>query len=275
MASIAEASPSLPLPDENGAGHLASHDTPKPSPSVGGGDLSHIENCTHELVEEGSCLECGLAITGDGSHMQREEEYSTSHQRAAAVSTMGFEKDLEGKDLPPEIKAWVLRMAAAAPKHTLRMASRDRRLFAYVYLAYLELGYPLEPEKIATTLGIDKSQLPEALRLASGISPTPLPQSHNNPVTAPMVVLSPVAYLDDALAVLKMEVYKDTIQALMEKALVRDPLLYEERPKWMAVAIIKYYLDLNGASMVKFHDHFGMTATSVKGCVAKIQGALK
>lgn len=250
-------SATLPLPEDTSSG------------------LQHIEDCTHELIEEGSCIECGLAMTGSGSHMQREEEYSTSHQRAAAVSTMGFEKDLEGKDLPAEIKAWVLKMAAAAQKETLRMNSRAVRLFAYVYLAYLTLEYPMEPEKLVAILNIDKALLPEALRLASGIGPKPLPQSRNAAITAPMVVIPPNSYLNKVLPVLKMEAYKATIEALIDKAIARDPLLLEEKPEWMAIAFVKYYLDSSGYTVPKFHDHFKMTASSVKGCVAKIEAALR
>lgn len=237
--------------------------------------LQHIEDCKHEHIEEGSCIECGLSISGSGSHMQQEEEYSISHQRVTQASTMGFNKDLDGKDLPPEVKAWVLKMVASAPKKVARMASRERRLFAYVYIAHATLGYDIDPEKVAGILGIHKSQLAESIRLASGISPTVLPQSHNNTQIVPMMVLSPISYLDSTLPILKLEEHKAAIQSLMEEALEKEPLLYEEKPKWMAVAFIKYFLEKNKQSVVKFHEKFDMTATSVKSCLTKIQAVLK
>ena len=213
-------------------------------------------------------------MSSTGSYLQHEEDYSVSHQRATPVSTMGLEKDLEGKNLPQEIKALVLQMAGSAPKSIYRMGCRSRLLFAYVYLAYLRLDYVFEPEKVAAILGIDKSQWSAALLLASGISSTPLPQSRTETITAPMNVVSPITYFDSLLPLVKMQTYRSQITDLAKKALEIDPLLYEEQPRRMAVAFIKYFLDTNQMSIPKFHTYFNMTAASIKTCVNKISAAL-
>lgn len=264
----------LPLPPESSSDlkHTEEY-THKTRDNESG--FKHVEECLHETVENGSCNICGLDISSSGSYLSYHEDYSASHQRSTPVSTLGFDKDLADKNIPTEIKAWVLQKAGMAPKRIHRLGCRQRILFAYVYLGYMQFNYTFEPEKVAELLGIDKSQWGGALQLVSGISSTQLPQAKVDTITAPLHIVSPLTYLDSVLTTLKMEAHKAKVIELATKALEKDPLLYEEQPKRMAVAFLKYYLDTNNMSVPKFHTYYSMTAVSIKACVGKIQAALR
>lgn len=227
--------------------------------------------CRHETIESGTCVECGLSMSCTGSHLGYEQDYSLSHQRSAGVSSLGFEKDLAAiRDLSEEIKAWVIRKTVSAPKGIHRMGCREQILFAYVYLGHLTLGYTVEPEKIAESLQMKPCNIAPAIKLASGISSIPLPQSVGDTVTAPMVIISPVTYLKSTLQLIDKTQYLQQITDITNKALDADELLYEERPRSMAIGFIKYYLDINKIDVPKYHTFFNVTPSSVKTSVKKI-----
>ncbi|CAH6418736.1 Hypothetical protein POVN_LOCUS457 [uncultured virus] len=240
-----------------------------------GSSLLHIVECPHEYIHLGTCEDCGLAMSSSGSHLSHETEYTSSHQRAAPRSTLGFDKDLADKNFPAEIKAWVLQKAGSAPKQIHRMGKRDQILFAYVYLAYLQLQYPIKPEEIMSELGIKKTEISAAVQLASGIASMTLPQSEQDMITAPMNVVSPIRYIPEVVAVLSnipnLKEHQPHITAIAEAALKKDQSLYEERPKHMAVGFLKYYLDRLGYHVPKFYSHFNMTSASINSYVRKIQ----
>lgn len=256
--------------------------------------LKNMENCVHETVEAGTCMECGLLISG-ASFLSHDEEYSNSHQRSTNAAPLGFEKELKDKNIPERVKTWVLENNILAPKRIHRMKNREYMLLANVYLGYIALGYDIQPEKIAENLGISYTRWNKALKLSSGTSSVPLPQNSSNTIIASVVVISPVSYIEERVKILEPIVnniveHIPNIKKCMEEALKTDQLLYEEKPTWVAIGMLKAYLDYYKVVVPSFYTHFNTPINSgsistkqikkvprptIEGCVARINQALK
>jgi hypothetical protein len=241
-----------------------------------------VQNCSHEDVYNGVCCSCGLCMVNSGMNIDFNDDFSTSHQRRGDKLYVSFEKDLRDKNIPEEIKDWVYKKTVNAPQKTHRMGSREQIIYAYVYQAYLSLGVDFDPTTLAELLGTEKSNIRPAIKLASGISSVPLPQSKNNSVTTPLVIISPITYLKKNLEQLRLLKYYDEIKDIAEEALEQNSLLYEEKPSTMALGFIKYYTDKYDIEIpsdkkrkVKIHIIFKITSSSLDLCVRKISQTLE
>lgn len=235
-------------------------------------DIVNMDSCGHEEIVDGCCFKCGLTISE--SDFLFTSTYTSLHGRVTPNSHLGFEKDLALIDIPEEIKSWILAKVGAAPKKTHRMGCRVRILFAYIYIANLQIGYNFMPEELIEKTKIQKKLITKALQLSSGIDSIQLPQGEGDIITAPLVVITPISYLMKYLEPINLENHYDNVKQLAEKALLNDEFLYEISPKWVAIAIIKCYIDFNSIDVPNFYRKFKSDASSIKKCIIKVRNAL-
>jgi hypothetical protein len=221
-------------------------------------DFDSDDECNHTEIENNCCLECGFIF----------EKFHNS-VRSYNKKNINFEKELLNLNIPLEIKQWVIRKSALSKKKITRMSCRKQILFAYLYLAYLDLKYiDFKPEYLITILNITKkNSVGISLKYVSGIASSLLPQGNEDIITASLVIISPVIYIEEIMNKLDMLELKNVIILYCENLLKDNDLLYEENPELMATAIVKYYLDSNNIKIVKYYQIFKKNQTVIKNII--------
>ena len=225
-----------------------------------------FEKCLHETIFEGICTECGLEI--EGTHIDMTSSYSEYHSHTDSANIQPFENDLKNLSIPDEIKHLVVKLALSCPKETHRMGVRRQQLFSYIYLAYLQLGYNFDPDLVIDELKMSKREINMALRIISGTSSSeislPAGEIDGEFISAPIVVISPMIYVEDICKNNGLEEKKDEIISHSKKILSKDKILYEFNPKHIAIALVKHYLLANKVNIPKFAKNNGISESILK-----------
>jgi hypothetical protein len=228
--------------------------------------MADFESCKHETVFEGVCTECGLEI--EETHMDMTSSYSEFHSHSDANVIQPFENDLKTLSIPDEIKHLVVKLALSCPKETHRMGVRRQQLFSYIYLAYLQLGYNFDPDLVIDELKMSKREINMALRIISGTSSSeislPAGEQEGEVISAPIVVISPMIYIEEICKNNNLLEQKDEIVAHAKKILAKDKILYEFNPKHIAVALVKHYLNQQKVNIPKFAKNNGISESILK-----------
>ena len=229
-----------------------------------------LQNCKHQNVFEGICMDCRLHMISCGMHIDNEEDFSTSHMRKNNKKLPSFERDLMNSDFPDEVKKWVYNTYNS---EKTRVGGKEAILFAYIYLAHLQLELDFKPENIASKLNTTKKQVKDGMKIASGMTSKILHAKNVNSIIAPLVVITPLIFIDDQLKQLDLFKYSDLIKEFTAKILKLNSLLYEEKPNLMSLAFIKYYFtkyhpDILGKT--KIHILFKVSLSNLEGCLKQI-----
>jgi len=213
--------------------------------------------CTHNDIENNICLNCGTTL-----YKKTENKISKN---------INFEKELSKLEIPLDIKQWVVKKSSLAKKQINRMGCRKQILFAYLYLAYLDLGYKnFIPEDLADILKISKKNIGISLKYVSGIASTLLPQYVEDTIVASLVIISPKVYLKKNLEKIEKIEYYNEIENYIEEKLIKNELLYEENPNLMCISLIKNFFDEKEIKIFKFYLNFDKTQSAIKKCIQKI-----
>jgi hypothetical protein len=236
---------------------------------------TNIDTCIHENAIHGICPECGLCLAGtsSGTHMDMNMEFTQSHQYSGSVEAAYFEKDVKGLNIPESVKALVVEMAASNDQEIHRMGVRRQQLFSYIYLAYLKLNMPFDPTRIADQLMMNQREVNLAVRMISATSSVniPLPRENNNVVTAPIVVLSPINYIEDVCIRNGLQNHVNQVKEVAQRVLKASSSLLEQKPTHIAVAIVKYYMQINSiTTMRNFAQLNGLSTATLKQKVAEV-----
>lgn len=228
--------------------------------------MSFFESCTHDHIVDGSCSNCGLDF--EGSNIDMTSSYSEYHSHTDSYVAQPFENDLKSLSIPDEVKNFVIRLALACPKETHRMGVRRQQLFSYILFAYLQLGYTFEPDKIIEEMKMTKRETNMALRIVSGTSSTkislPLVSEDGDVLSAPVVVISPIVYIENLCEENNlMENYSEILEH-SRSILEKNRGLLDYNPKHMAITLIKHYLKQKGINIPKFAKNNGISESILK-----------
>jgi hypothetical protein len=234
-----------------------------------------MESCSHANIYDGVCLECGMEVygTSNGTHIEMSSKYSEHHSYVDSNNSQPFEADLKSLNLPTEIKAMVMNLANSCPRETHRMGVRRQQLFAYIYLAYLQLGFDFDPEKLRTDMKMTQREVNMALRIISGTSSVdiPLPTNEDSePISAPVVVISPIIYIEEVCKHNNVLSHKDEIMKLAKFVLSKNRILLEYNPKHVAVSIVRYYLNSISINIPKYVKSNGISDSIMKQHLVRI-----
>jgi hypothetical protein len=234
-----------------------------------------MQNCRHTSVYEGICNECGIELNGtsNGTFIDMKSSYSEYHTYTDAIQSQPFEADLRNINIPDEVKNLVINLASSCPRETHRMGVRRQQLFSYIYLAYLQLGYKFDPDAIRTEMKMSQREINMALRIISGTSSIdiPLPVSDEaEPLSAPVVVISPIVYLEDVCNNNNLSSHIEEITKLSKEILDKNKILFEYNPKHIAITLVKHYMNIKGIGMAKFSKNNGISDSILKQHLVRV-----
>jgi hypothetical protein len=228
--------------------------------------MADLEHCLHKTIFEGVCSECGLEV--EGTYIDMTSSYSEFHSHTDTVTVQPFENDLKHLSIPDDVKNLVVTLALSCPKDTHRMGVRKQQLFAYIYLAYLQLGYKFDPDNIIEELKMTKREINMSLRVISGTSSSdislPAGERAGEVLTAPVVVITPVDFIEDICKSNNLSPQLDEITNHAKKILEKNKILYEFNPKHIAIALIKHFLIQSKITIPKFAKANGISESILK-----------
>jgi hypothetical protein len=234
-----------------------------------------MQNCKHNNVYEGICNDCGIELygTSTGTFIDMKSSYSEYHTYTSAAQVQPFEADLKNINIPDEVKNLVVNLASSCPRETHRMGVRRQQLFSYIYLAYLQLGYKFDPDSIRKEMKMSQREINMALRIISGTSSIdiPLPVSEAlEPLSAPVVVISPIIYIEEICINNNLSENIEEITKLSKEILEKNKILFEYNPKHIAITLVKHYMNIKGIGMSKFSKINGISDSILKQHLVRI-----
>ncbi len=234
-----------------------------------------MQDCSHTNSFEGICNDCGMELygTSNGTFIDMKSTYSEYHAYTDMIHTQPFEADLKNINIPDEVKNLVMSLASSCPRETHRMGVRRQQLFSYIYLAYLQLGYKFDPDAVRKEMKMSQREINMALRIISGTSSIdiPLPVSEESePLSAPVVVISPIIYLEEICNNNNLSEHIEEISKLSKDILDKNKILFEYNPKHIAITLVKHYMNIKGIGMSKFSKNNGISDSILKQHLARI-----
>lgn len=234
-----------------------------------------MQDCEHQTIYEGICNDCGMEVygTATGTFIDMKSSYSEYHSYVDTTNIQPFESDLKNIDIPDEVKNLVMNLASSCSRETHRMGVRRQQLFSYIYLAYLQLGFKFDPEKIRKEMKMSQREINMALRIISGTSSIdiPLPVSEQSePLSAPVVVISPIIYIEEVCETNNLAQFKDEVIQLGKEILDKNKMLLEYNPKHIAITIVKHYMNIKNISVQKFSKINGISDSILKHHLQRI-----
>jgi hypothetical protein len=234
-----------------------------------------MEDCVHETIYNGVCTDCGIEVQGisNGTYIDMNSSYSEFHSFMDSNISQPFEADLKTLNIPQDVKILVLKLASTCPKETHRMGVRRQQIFSYIYLAYLQLGIKFDPEKLREEMKMTQREVNMALRIISGTSSVEIPLPTNDdddPMSAPVVVISPLVYLEEICKNNGMESDYDEINDMSKTILDKNKILLEFNPKHIAISLVKHFMTLNNINIPKFAKNNGISDSILKQHVNRI-----
>jgi hypothetical protein len=212
--------------------------------------MADLFDCIHRSITAGECDDCGLCIGGSTNATLVDLTSGEGYSLSTAAKNPSFLADLKSLDIPEKVKSAALTLASSTNNEIHRMGVRKQLLFGFVYLAYLQLGHRLKPEELALKIGISASDLSQALRLVNGTSSSGVKSSE---ITAPVVVISPLDYIENYCYKYNLAKNIKSIIEYAEKILKADRFhqLLSRKPNDVAIAMIKHYVIINDIEMIK------------------------
>ena len=235
-----------------------------------------MESCEHSNICNGTCNDCGLEVqtTSTGSRIDMSSSFSEYHSYLDANTVQPFEADLKALNIPEEVKNLVMNLANSCPKETHRMGVRRQQLFSYIYLAYLQLGFKFDPDRIRKEMSMTQREVNMALRIISGTSSVniPVPMMENEePISAPIVVISPIVYIEEVCNQNSLQQYHTEITKLAKAIIDKNRILLEFKPKHIAISLVKHYMNTIGVNIPKFAKNNGISDSILKQHLSRIE----
>jgi len=240
-----------------------------------------MEGCSHENISGGVCLDCGMETgsISSGAYTESNLRYTEFHSYIDSGTVLPFEADLKGLSIPSEVKSLVIKLASSCPRETHRMGVRRQQLFSYIYIAYLQLGINFDPEKLRKEMKMTQREVNMSLRITSGTSSVDFPLPTNDltdePISAPVVVISPVVYLEEICKMNNITEYYTDILDVSKTLIKKNKILLEFNPKHMAIALVRYYLLEIGINTPKFAKINGISDSILKQHVSRISKTME
>jgi hypothetical protein len=114
-----------------------------------------------------------------------------------------------------------------------------------------------------------------ALRIISGTSSAeislPLNENDGEVLSVPVVVISPTHFLEDICIFNNLQDHQGEIMKVAKQILATKKILLEFNPKDVALAIVKYYMNLNDLSISKFAKNNKISDSILKKHISRIQ----
>jgi len=223
------------------------------------------EFCNHHFVDN-VCQNCGIMLNYDLAYTN---DYSNNCPKIA-IGKNSIIDNLEG--IPIEVISRAKANISKKQDYSGKKIRNDaKHTFIEIYSAYLDCGFSdFNPQSLAQKLKLSRKDVNWCLKMTSGTSliSNYLDESFNY---ASIVILSPIAYIDDICKKNGIEKYIEEIKQLTEDILEKKDILYSSRPEYIACAIVKKFCDKNGISLKCFSKVNKMSDNALKKSISDIK----
>jgi transcription initiation factor TFIIIB Brf1 subunit/transcription initiation factor TFIIB len=218
--------------------------------------LERTLSCNHEYINEGVCVSCGTVCT---QLFSDDPGYASGRNADRSIL-----KEMDNLAVSDEAKLMAESIFMKLNPLTKRGNRRKQLIFFCLYYAYIELGQPQDPKKIAQLVGIKPSGITKAFSMFSQA------QTGYKP---PTLYITPIhlipQYCDN------LHLTRETTQDVMTFAqtiLDKDINLKEKFPQKVAAGILLYYLTINGCTLNRkeFAKNIGLSEVTISNVFKQI-----
>lgn len=236
-------------------------------------------DCEHLEVFDDTCQDCGhmMEYMADAERYMGDNDgefFGTSKSKKR--EKFSYLDELSGlKGIDSAVRREVYdKIKQMEPKRHIRLATHKKTLFTFIYVAYNTLGKPFDPAKLGTDLGLTPKQIRLAVKSVSDRDPEDLTKVQN-----PICMIPPEFYFEglaDGCETIHRFAKEEISQLTDLSNLVLDanPMLYNERPRGIAVTLMKMFLEHNKMLSADFYSKCGTTPGYIKGVESMIIGTL-
>ena len=222
-------------------------------------------NCNHEKVSEGTCMNCGLIVdsidAGEATFSRK-----ISRKTSAPVSIYN---EMESYNIPDIVKRKAdeiyqnIRNEAEKKGGNLckRSGQRDKLKYYCLYEAYEQLGIIIDPRSLAIIVGLKHG------KMSSAISEYTPPGTKRKPKT-------PIDFISVYHQLFNLPIgVENDIKNLTNRIVDKEPSLLEEPlPQNIAIAIISYYMKtrFNGFK-INLNSEIGISEMTISNLQKRIE----
>lgn len=225
-----------------------------------------IENCTHENIEEGSCICCGLII---------EQEYSFSNEFSKNYSKMNINKQslletIEG--VPSKVLDRVKQNIYNKQNISGKKIRNDaKNTFIELYNAHLEMKEIFKPNELAKQLKLSRKDINWCLKVSSGTSLSRNTEEDEDKKYASIVIISPVSFIESICKNNNIEEHKFELKRITREILNQKDILFSSKPEYVSYAIIKKYVETHGITLKGFNKKNNISDNALKKSIKDIE----
>ena len=206
-----------------------------------------IEDCTHEVIEDGACTYCGLMLS---------DTYTYSNEFSKNYSKMNSGKQsllelVEGVPLKvlDRVKENIQKKQDLTGK---KIRNDAKNTFIELYNAYLELGIMFKPNDLAKQLNLSRKDINWCLKVSSGTSLSKNVNDDDDKKYASIVIISPVSFISSICKRNNLENHKDELKKITRDILDKKDILFSSKPEYVSYAIVRQYVEKHGITLKSF-----------------------
>lgn len=230
---------------------------------------SDSEECTHSSFREKAgnmvCIECGLELNNHEINYDKEWRYygenDAQHSKNPTrchyrnIDDRSIFKDTEIKHFPQSVVEIANGMyKKIAIEKIYRGSSRKSIVFACIFNAYKEIGFPKKPEQIAVHFKLKKKAISKGMKLFSSV------------IKVDNTYIKPIDFVPDILQKLNAPFKTaDDVKKIYEKVENRSSLLNRSNPQSFSCGLVYYYCKSigKGISRKEFSKKVGLSDITI------------
>ena len=226
-----------------------------------------LGECSHPIVENSVCLECGWMMTSfDRKGGSDNGDFMRFHTEYVSV----LEAEITSMNLDTEIRDSVIQSMRKLSMDTRQNGSRRQIMYIYIYLSHIELKKQFNYGRWIELYQSKRKDMTAPIKMAAGLTGCPVSN-----MMAEVVIISPIDEVHDVLNLLGIPEFEERICDLMRVCLLKNSDLYEENPRRTAIAFVKYYVTEN---RIKSVSHIAkichVTPSVINSIIGKIRSTL-
>ena len=222
------------------------------------------DNCQHHFTDN-ICDHCGLLIE---KFFDNKKEYPNQY------------KNLDNKtsildnltDIPDDVMLKVRQNISRKQTETGKKVRNDcKNTFIQMYEAYIECGYKdFNPHRLAKQLSLSRKEINWCLKITSRTSLVPSVHEEVNKYIS-IVIMSPLAYLENICERNQLEKYLEEIKVLSEHIMKEKDILYSARPEYVTAGIVKKFCDVHNINTKGFSKINNISDNALKKIINDIE----
>lgn len=208
--------------------------------------MSKLDECQHDYIYNHVCINCGLSIESDVL-IRNDVDHSKYNQRSKTIIETDLERDIKETGYDEIIINWIFNNLLRSHKPICKLESnRQKIIFAYIYLAHLNLGRSFNPWEIASQFKLCRNDTDDAIKIVSGISSNHKLNMQTSGFAASIVIIMPTSLVEGLANKLGLNINMiNDIKNILDVVIQKDQTLLQRDPQKIAAGGIRYYYEIN------------------------------